>query len=82
MKRLYLPCLFLSLMLSCSSSKQITAEQAVLPTTPIPPVTNFSTKSAYWQQHVYYKMEIDMDVKTYQYQGKQTLVIPIILQMF
>ena len=28
----------------------------------------------YWQQHVDYKMDIDMDVKTYQYKGKQTLV--------
>ena len=28
----------------------------------------------YWQQHVDYKMEIDMDVKTFQYKGKQTLV--------
>ncbi|MFD0990498.1 M1 family metallopeptidase [Mariniflexile jejuense] len=30
--------------------------------------------SGYWQQHVDYKMDIDMDVKTYQYNGKQTLV--------
>ncbi|MGO3706476.1 MAG: M1 family metallopeptidase [Mesonia hippocampi] len=29
---------------------------------------------SYWQQHVDYKMEIDMDVKNYQYHGKQTLV--------
>lgn len=28
----------------------------------------------YWQQHVDYKMEVNMDVKTYQYKGKQTLV--------
>lgn len=28
----------------------------------------------YWQQHVDYKMEIDMDVNTYQYKGKQTLI--------
>ena len=28
----------------------------------------------YWQQHVDYKMEVSMDVKTYQYKGKQTLV--------
>ena len=28
----------------------------------------------YWQQHVDYKMEIDMDVNTYRYEGKQTLV--------
>ncbi|WP_115460735.1 M1 family metallopeptidase [Winogradskyella aurantiaca] len=27
----------------------------------------------YWQQHVDYKMEIDMDVESYQYDGKQTL---------
>ncbi len=33
-------------------------------------VSNFG----YWQQHVDYKMEIDMNVKTYQYKGKQTLV--------
>ncbi|RMA66032.1 M1 family metallopeptidase [Ulvibacter antarcticus] len=31
---------------------------------------NFS----YWQQKVDYKMEIDMDVKTHQYKGKQELV--------
>jgi hypothetical protein len=28
----------------------------------------------YWQQKVDYKMDISMDVKTYQYKGKQTLV--------
>ncbi|WP_309609067.1 M1 family metallopeptidase [Flavobacterium sp.] len=28
----------------------------------------------YWQQHVDYKMEVCMDVKTYHYKGKQTLV--------
>lgn len=27
----------------------------------------------YWQQHVDYKMDINMDVDTYKYQGKQTL---------
>lgn len=37
-------------------------------------VVNTSNKSTYWQQHVDYKMEIDMDVNTYQYKGKQTLV--------
>ena len=30
--------------------------------------------SGYWQQHVDYKMEVDMDVKTYQYKGTQNLV--------
>ncbi|CAM3921662.1 MULTISPECIES: M1 family metallopeptidase [Flavobacterium] len=28
----------------------------------------------YWQQHVDYKMELDMNVKNYQYNGKQELV--------
>ena len=28
----------------------------------------------YWQQKVDYKMDVSMDVKTYQYKGKQTLV--------
>ena len=42
-------------------------------------ITSYSTAqnqatSGYWQQHVDYKMDIDMDVKTYQYNGKQTLV--------
>ncbi len=30
--------------------------------------------TSYWQQHVDYKMEVSMDVKTYQYKGKQELV--------
>ncbi|MFK7031435.1 M1 family metallopeptidase [Flavobacterium oreochromis] len=33
-----------------------------------------SPNPGYWQQHVDYKMEINMDVKNYQYKGKQTLV--------
>jgi hypothetical protein len=30
--------------------------------------------STYWQQHVDYKMDVTMDVKNYQYKGKQELV--------
>jgi hypothetical protein len=30
--------------------------------------------SGYWQQHVNYKMDVKMDVKTYLYKGKQELV--------
>ena len=33
-----------------------------------------SSNDYYWQQHVNYKMEIDMDVESFQYKGKQTLV--------
>ena len=36
--------------------------------------TSITSKSTYWQQHVDYKMDIDMDVENYQYQGKQELV--------
>ena len=32
------------------------------------------SKDCYWQQHVDYAMEIDMDVNNYQYKGKQKLV--------
>lgn len=34
----------------------------------------FAQSSAYWQQHVDYKMDVTMDVKNYRYQGKQELV--------
>lgn len=30
--------------------------------------------TSYWQQHVDYKMEIDMNVENFQYDGKQTLI--------
>lgn len=34
----------------------------------------FAQSSTYWQQKVDYKMNVSMDVKTYQYKGKQELV--------
>lgn len=36
--------------------------------------TTNSETQGYWQQHVNYSMDIDMDVNSFQYQGKQTLV--------
>lgn len=36
--------------------------------------TNIQNVSGYWQQHVDYTMDIDMDVNNYQYKGKQKLV--------
>lgn len=54
----------LSLLFACSTTSPITAQN---------PATK-SNNPYYWQQHVDYKMEIDMDVESYQYQGKQTLV--------
>jgi len=37
-------------------------------------LTLSAQKTGYWQQHVDYQMEIDMNVENYQYKGKQTLV--------
>ena len=54
----------LSLLFACSTTSPITAQN---------PATK-SNNPYYWQQHVDYKMEIDMDVESYQYQGKQKLV--------
>ncbi len=54
----------LSLLLACGTASQVEAQNA----------TQTSNDPYYWQQHVDYKMEIDMDVESYQYQGKQTLV--------
>jgi hypothetical protein len=36
--------------------------------------TLFAQNKAYWQQHVDYKMDVVMDVKNYQYKGKQKLI--------
>lgn len=66
MKNLFVSVLCIAMLWSCSSTKDVVLQQ---PTTPVVPTT-----STYWQQHVDYKMEIDMDVNTYQYKGNQTLV--------
>jgi hypothetical protein len=34
----------------------------------------YAQSATYWQQHVDYKMDVTMDVKNYQYKGKQELV--------
>ena len=34
----------------------------------------FAQMNSYYQQHISYQMEIDMDVEKHQYQGKQTIV--------
>jgi hypothetical protein len=69
MKRFLFSLFCISLFVSCNSTK----ETPVL-NTPKPYTSPYNSKSNYWQQHVNYKMEIDMDVNTYQYKGKQTLV--------
>ncbi|MBT8308977.1 MAG: M1 family metallopeptidase [Flavobacteriaceae bacterium] len=57
--------LVLSVLLSCNSSKSTIISA---------PVSSDNNRSGYWQQHVDYTMEIDFDVKTSQYKGKQTIV--------
>ena len=37
-------------------------------------ITFASAQHGYWQQHVDYTMDVDMDVKNYQYSGTQKLV--------
>ena len=69
MTRFFLSILFISsLIFSCKNSKEIVVSAPQAPSTPS------VVTSTYWQQHVNYKMEIDMDVNTYQYKGKQKLV--------
>jgi len=64
MKKLLLLVTAFGILTGCKSTKTITATTA----------NQTKTQSTYWQQHVDYKMDIDMDVNTYQYNGKQTLV--------
>ena len=61
-----------SLSIACNSSKTINSNATEAPQS----LSTLSTmtSSTYWQQHADYKMDIDMDVNTYQYKGKQELV--------
>ena len=50
-------------LVSCSETKKLTYTQ-----------NDSNAIPGYWQQHVAYTMDIDMDVNNYQYKGKQKLV--------
>jgi len=69
MKRFLISFFCISFFISCNSTKRTSVSN-----TPEPPTPLSTSSSNYWQQHVDYKMDIDMDVNTYQYKGKQTLV--------
>ncbi|WP_452225418.1 M1 family metallopeptidase [Lacinutrix chionoecetis] len=74
MKKILLLSLSASLFLmGCGTSKSVSTTNNSSQSSPMA-VTASSAKSTYWQQHVDYKMEIDMDVNNYQYQGTQKLV--------
>ncbi|AUC74684.1 M1 family metallopeptidase [Olleya sp. Bg11-27] len=64
MKKLLLLVTVFSFFTACKTTKQTVSVSG----------NTIDSKSTYWQQHVDYKMDIDMDVNTYQYKGKQTLV--------
>ncbi|WP_338732310.1 M1 family metallopeptidase [Mangrovimonas cancribranchiae] len=52
------------ILFACGNTKTATSQKA----------TTQQNIATYWQQHVDYTMDIDMNVNNYQYQGKQTLV--------
>lgn len=64
MKKLLLLTITFGFLMACNSTKQAISTSE----------SSTEKNSKYWQQHVDYKMDIDMDVNNYQYQGKQTLV--------
>ena len=65
MKKLLFNLSAFALMLSCGATERPVEKQQEQMNNP-----NYG----YWQQHVNYSMEIDMDVNTFQYKGKQKLI--------
>ncbi len=76
MKKIVFFSFALSLIVSCGASKSTSTPNSTTTSTTTTTSTNTSIlpKNLYWQQHVDYKMEIDMDVKNHQYKGTQKLV--------
>ncbi len=70
MKNLVCSFLVSILLLSCGSSKDIDQSSDSVK----PSLTNTKNKNGYWQQHVDYIMDINMDVEKFQYKGKQKLI--------
>ncbi|WP_203256586.1 M1 family metallopeptidase [Hyunsoonleella ulvae] len=74
MKRISVYSLVFLITIACSGAKNVVKTPST-PETPQAIAPSYSSSTSnYWQQHVDYKMEIDMDVDTYQYKGKQELV--------
>ncbi|WP_194766383.1 M1 family metallopeptidase [Tamlana sp. I1] len=71
MKRFFYTVFCVSLLFSCKPSQNATASKT---SETASAASNNQSTCTYWQQHVDYKMDIDVDVKTYQYKGKQQLV--------
>jgi uncharacterized protein YxeA len=62
MKKILFLLLSVAILASCSQIKEITYSQKK------------SSNNIYWQQHVAYTMDIDVDANNYQYKGEQKLV--------
>ncbi|GAA4268814.1 M1 family metallopeptidase [Hyunsoonleella aestuarii] len=77
MKKLYYYLLSVTIvffLLSCKTVQKTPGPISQTPPKPAQVASVSNNTSFYWQQRVDYKMEIDMDVNTYQYKGKQELV--------
>lgn len=68
MNRFFISTLIITLLLSCNTVKNSAVSSLQTPAIPL------NNATGYWQQHVDYKMAIDIDVNTYQYKGTQKLV--------
>ncbi len=64
MKKIFLLTLISIAFFSCKTTEKAVVNQQ----------NSDVVKNTYWQQHVDYKMDIDMNVNNYQYSGKQELV--------
>ena len=65
MKKLLFLSLSILLLISCAQTKEVKYIERSL---------SSSITNSYWQQHIDYTMDIDMNVNNYQYQGKQKVV--------
>jgi hypothetical protein len=63
MKKIFFLLLSTTFIISCAKTKNVAYKEV-----------KKSQKNAYWQQHVNYTMDIDVDANNYQYKGKQELV--------
>ncbi|TNJ47101.1 M1 family metallopeptidase [Tamlana fucoidanivorans] len=72
MNRIFISIVSISFLLSCKPTTHVS--QVTNSTASQDYILSSKASSTYWQQHVDYNMEIDVDVNNYQYEGKQTLV--------
>ena len=74
MNRYFIFIFSIAVLWSCNSTKKVTTSNQSIVAPPQVPAVHSPTKSTYWQQHVDYTMEVDMNVKNFRYTGTQELV--------